>query len=56
MRPTSGRVPTDLDEGSASAMGHVLARGGLGFGVGSTVLGDGTPVTMSSGTQLTSDV
>ena len=47
---------TDLDEEFASAMGRARARGGLGFGVGSTVLGDGTPVTMSSGTRLTSDV
>ena len=38
----------DLDEEFTSAMRHACAQGGLGFGVGSTVLGNGTPVMMFS--------
>ena len=51
---------TDLDAEFASAVSRVRnARPGLGFGlslIGGTVLGDGSPLTVSSGPQLHGDV
>lgn len=37
-------------------MGGARARSGLGFGLGSAVIGNESSVKMSSGTRLTSDV